>query len=135
MAFRERRGILKRTWGFECQCALCAAGEDVRKESDERVARIDDVKARLVDSPERHLVADELLSLYEEEGLVVPTLGLWDVGVYTWQEVGTEEGWQRARWYAQKGVDMAGWMLGSGRGVVTRLRDFLEQTSGGEIGR
>jgi len=47
LSSKERKRILKETWGFECTCSACAADADETRESDKRLAQISMLRLRL----------------------------------------------------------------------------------------
>lgn len=69
----ERQSSLNAMWGFECQCSLCSASSAEVRASDNRIRRIQELQEFLSDWSSESIgsprLAEELLALYEEEGV------------------------------------------------------------------
>ncbi|EHL01305.1 putative SET domain-containing protein 5 [Glarea lozoyensis 74030] len=73
---KERRAVLKQSFGFDCTCKLCDSDEADLKASDERLSRIQELHIDIGDSetvrhdPEKALgYCKELLEILEVEGI------------------------------------------------------------------
>ena len=69
----ERQNMLSQYWGFECSCSLCSAASHITRASDARLQKILHLQTVLADwspwSAVTPAMAEELIALYEEEGI------------------------------------------------------------------
>ena len=94
-----RKNILKRHWGFDCNCEVCSAPEERIDESDMRVMFIMEAK-KMIDSGETDPrttleLASEILDLYDQEGLVTPKAEFYLIAGKAADELGDLEAAQR----------------------------------------
>lgn len=115
----QRRGHLKFAWGFECSCAACARGNA----ADEAVQAITALEARLSDvsSMITRSMVDDLVRMYEREGLHVKMGGAWTVAALSYSMLGLEK---EAKSAAEKAVETTGWESGSEVGDVRDMKSL-----------
>jgi hypothetical protein len=69
----QRQSSLSTHWGFHCTCSLCSSSEEEVESSNSRLSRISQLQKHLADwtfaSEATPAMAEELISLYEEESL------------------------------------------------------------------
>jgi hypothetical protein len=100
-----RRRVLRETWGFDCSCELCSASEEERNSSDERLNRIKTLREWLnvVTASEffgwHGMELEELIDLYDEEGLVNERISLLQKIALMYQEQGNNG---MAKWYRKR---------------------------------
>jgi hypothetical protein len=70
----------------------------------------------------RTTIAEELINLYDEEGLIVPKMELCEVMAFTYWKTGERK---RAAELAEIARDWVGWMEGNGSERLKKLDGFL----------
>ncbi|KAF2251968.1 SET domain-containing protein [Trematosphaeria pertusa] len=101
---REARlDALENHWGFTCTCPLCTANSTVIAASDERLKKINEIKAVLPteqkDIPQMLGLLPELIGLMEEEDLIIELPMYEEIMAYTWSSFGIED---RAKYWAER---------------------------------
>lgn len=125
---QTRRKALKETWGFDCTCSICGASKDAISDSDKRLARIRYLKTRLEVSIGQKLNLtrgyEHLLSLYDEERLIYPKIGLFEQSAYAYGRIGMKD---EALRYAHIARDWWSWAAGREAAETIRLERFLKE--------
>ncbi|KAF2672451.1 SET domain-containing protein [Microthyrium microscopicum] len=113
---QKRKQVLRDTWAFECNCSICGASKNKVEESDQRLEIIRRQKDRLFISageqkkPNMTASIEELLQLYDDEGLIFPKIELFELGAYAYGQMGKEE---MAMKYAHRAKQWWNWAVGS----------------------
>lgn len=112
---QKRKQRLKRTWGFECSCAACTAGETAGAASDDRVGQMLELVSELRDetresraSPQ---MAELVVGLYELERLWGQVYEVYALAAVEWNGVG--DAWTATKW-ARRAVEFGIWSVGGG---------------------
>jgi hypothetical protein len=129
----ERHALLKKGWGFECDCTLCSATSEGVEESDAKVWRIGELKSELLDDlgfeDEREEVEErkekviELVELYEEEGLLGPVYEAYQIAAKVFHDVGAFVGAER---YARLALEVGVLFRGEAHVDVVEMKSLLE---------
>jgi hypothetical protein len=100
MNYTERRIHLEVHWGFKCGCKLCTSSSKARRESDNRLRRIEAIIAELnVPPPKRKpnpVLVEDLISLHEKEGLWGPIAGAQMYAAMEYEVIGNKK--QARKW-------------------------------------
>lgn len=127
---KDRHAALRSQWGFTCTCPICA-DPNSRAASDRRREEIRGLKAQLVASTQDPVrivqLCKRMLSLYEEEGVIVPRGMVAEMAAYMANRAGDVE---RAVEIAE--IARRGWGLiaGEGSAEVKRLGEFIADPRG-----
>lgn len=112
-----RRAAIKRSWGFDCSCSLCSAGNDHIRESNRRILEINKVTKILKEvvsqnetdrkAVRQHVsgaseMADLLISLYDQERLHASISDGYRLAALVYSSLGNE--WRAVKW-AMRAVD------------------------------
>ncbi|KAK3295620.1 uncharacterized protein B0H64DRAFT_322698 [Chaetomium fimeti] len=138
MVRARRVGRLKKNWGFECGCALCALEGARRRAADGRVERIAEVRRELAVWPEEGEVrgrtgraspemGELLVGLYEMERLWGSMHEAYAMAALEFSGVG--DAWTAVR-YASLGLEWGIPMLGEEDEEVEELRSLAEDPWG-----
>lgn len=125
----ERMDALKRNWGFQCSCSVCAQGNDMQaldhshpghslvSESDKRIDEIRALSEILEEWEDANVtkkatpaLAQRLVALYDEEGLLAPIAEAYTLAAVEFNAHGKDV---EARGYAELAV--AAGLLHAGR--------------------
>ncbi|KAF2468943.1 SET domain-containing protein, partial [Lindgomyces ingoldianus] len=111
----SRREALKNNWSFTCTCNLCMSPPTTITASDARLKRIAVIKSTLPlafgNLPRLLKLTQELITLFEEESLVVEKPKYEEIIAYTYSQVGDED---QTRYWA--GRARKGWEIIAGKG-------------------
>lgn len=124
----KRRGQLEESWGFTCSCEHCAAEDAEVAASDERVERIHQLWKELDDyteeSPATPEKGEELLRLYEEEGLKTRIHEAYYRAAIEWNGVGNTTS---AAKYALLSVLRGQVLAGPDRPFIENMKELLQK--------
>lgn len=123
-----RKQILQSTWGFECKCSVCGASPKKIQESDARLAEIATARTNLqnaIRNQQRTMTrhAEELMRLYDKEGLVIPKMEIFEIGAYAHGQVGHA---RKAMKWAKRARQWYIWARGPKSADAQRLSAFIE---------
>ena len=110
--YHERQHRLRTSLGFECSCERCSLDPADRDASDDALRIISEIEDELGDfgsqeaSPE---LAEELLALYEDEGLQGRIGGAYTLAALNYALAGMEK---ETRRYATLAAETVGWEYG-----------------------
>jgi hypothetical protein len=94
MSQKRRTAALKDHWGFKCTCSACTASSDAIADSDGRREEITEIQNALggtAEDPESLLgLLEQLLKLYDDEGLITPKPRYYEIAAYTANQLGDE---------------------------------------------
>ena len=89
MSSAKRQAALSSGWGFSCQCSICRVSKENNKsvvKSDERREKIGKTKKLIKASTGQALAilkhAKTLISLYDEEGMIMPKADNYELAAY-----------------------------------------------------
>lgn len=123
----KRQAQLQANWGFTCTCKHCTGEEDEIKKSDEKVERIqslwkdlDDYTSSSTATPEK---AEELVSLYEEEGLKTRIHEAYYRAAIEYSGVGASA---KAARYAMLSILRGQMMAGFDRPFIEKMKELLK---------
>lgn len=123
----KRQAHLQANWGFTCTCKHCTGEEDEVKKSDEKVERIQSLWKDLDDytpfstaTPEK---AEELVSLYEEEGLKTRIHEAYYRAAIEYNGVGESA---KAGRYAMLSILRGQMMAGFDRPFIGKMKELLK---------
>ena len=107
----QRRAAIKRSWGFDCSCSLCSAGNNFIRESNRRVTEIVKITKILNEvvsqnetereASRKHVtaaaeMAELLVSLYEQEKLYASIADGYRLAALVHSSIGNE--WRAVKW-------------------------------------
>lgn len=123
----KRQAQLQANWGFTCTCKHCTGEEDDIKKSDEKTERIQSLWRELDDytssssaTPEK---AEELVSLYEEEGLKTRIHEAYYRAAIEYNGVGESA---KAGRYAMLSILRGQMMAGFDRPFIGKMKELLK---------
>jgi len=128
--YHERQHRLQSSLGFECFCAQCSLDLAGREDSDETLLAIAELERELSDFSSKRAspaLAEELLELYEGEGLQSKMGGAYTLAALSYALAGKEK---EARQYATLAAEATEWESGFGSEDAVAMRELARDPRG-----
>lgn len=111
-------------WNFTCTCKLCSAPETDVQASDARLHRMSDLEFDIEQGKGSPRLVEELVALYEVEGLEAPASKAYEIAAVEYAKRGNS---RQAKSFIERAVGMGRLWLGPGSEDFRRMVRFKKQ--------